>query len=178
MSNYPKGTAARSIEIALGEVGVVEEPENKVKYNNQNGLPWCGYFQDWICKQNGIKMPSQIGTEFGAHKMKEIGRWVTENPQIGDWIYLGWSGKGKIEHIGIVAAIGKGYVLTIEGNTSDKNQSNGGMVMVKKRMLDDHVIGFARPKYVPYKGTMPEVSEPMAIVKEAPKPKKKGLLKK
>lgn len=179
MSEYPKGTAAQSIKIALGEVGVVEEPENLVKYNNRNGLPWCGYFQDWICKENGIKMPSQVSTELGAHKMKEIGRWVSESPQVGDWVYLGWSGKGKIEHIGIVAALGKGFVITIEGNTSDKNQANGGMVMIKKRMLDDSVIGFARPKYVPYKGAMPVVGEPATIVSGAPKPtKKKGLLKK
>lgn len=179
MSNYPQGTAARSIEIALGEVGVVEEPENKVKYNNQNGLPWCGYFQDWIAKQNGLKMPSQIGTELGAHKMKEIGRWVSDSPQAGDWVYLGWSGKGKIEHIGLVCKVAKDHVLTIEGNTSDKNQSNGGMVMIKKRAFDEHIIGFARPKYVPYKGDMPVIGEPATIVSGAPKPtKKKGLLKK
>ena len=175
MSQYPQGTAARAIEIALAEVGTVEIPENKVKYNNNNGLPWCGYFQDWICKENGVKMPSQIGTELGAHKMKEIGRWVTDKPQVGDWIYLGWSTKGKIEHIGIIGKMTANWVLTIEGNTSDANQSNGGAVMIKKRLLDDHVIGFARPKYVPYKGEFPVVEEPTS---GAPKPKKKGILKK
>ena len=67
------------------------------------------------------------------------------------------------------------HVITIEGNTSDKSQDNGGMVMVKNRPLDTHVIGFSRPKYVPFKGEYPKVEAPG--VKQA-KPKKKGLLKK
>lgn len=176
MSEYPLGTAARAIRVARDEIGVVEMPDNKVKYNDNNGLPWCGYFIDWILPRAGVKgTPSQISTSLGAHKMKEIGRWVDGKPQPGDLIYLGWGAKGEIQHIGIVCEVTDKYVVTIEGNTSDTNQANGGAVMVKVRQFDQHVIGFSRPKYVPYKGEYPKVEAPAASVA---KPKKKGLLKK
>jgi len=176
MLSFPSGTNAALIEVAKGEIGVTEKPVNKVKYNNDNGLAWCGYFVDWCLKEAGVKgVPSQISTIQGAHKMKDIGRWVSDKPQIGDLIYLGWGAKGEIQHIGIVVEVHDDHVITIEGNTSDKSQDNGGMVMVKNRPLDTHVIGFSRPKYVPFKGEYPKVEAPG--VKQA-KPKKKGLLKK
>ena len=176
MSIYPLGTAARAIRVARDEIGTVEEPENKVKYNDQNGLAWCGYFIDWILPRAGVKgTPSQISTSLGAHRMKEIGRWVEGKPQPGDLIYLGWGAKGEIQHIGIVCEVTDKYCVTIEGNTSDKNQANGGMVMAKIRNFDSSIIGFSRPKYVPYKGEFPKVD----IVKPSvAKPKKKGLLRK
>lgn len=176
MAEYPLGTAARAIRVARDEIGTVEVPDNKVKYNDDNGLPWCGYFIDWILPRAGVKgTPSQISTSLGAHKMKEIGRWVDGKPQPGDLIYLGWGAKGEIQHIGIVCEVTDKYVVTIEGNTSDTNQANGGAVMVKVRQFDQHVIGFSRPKYVPFKGEYPKVEAPAASVA---KPKKKGLLKK
>jgi len=176
MSEYPLGSAARVVRVARDEIGVVEVPENKVKYNNENGLAWCGYFIDWVLKRAGVKnTPSQVSTQLGAHKMKEIGRWVSDKPQIGDLIYLGWGAKGEIQHIGVVCEVADKHVVTIEGNTSDKNQANGGMVMVKIRPFNENVIGFSRPKYVPYKGEYPKVEAPAV---SGAKPKRKGLLKK
>lgn len=177
---YQPGTSANAIEIALSQVGVVEEPDNKVIYNNMNGLPWCGYFVDWVLKEAGVKgTPSQIGTVAGAHKMKDIGRWVTDKPLVGDLCYMGVD--NAILHIGIVGKVTANWVLNIEGNTSGKgSQDNGGMVMVKKRFMNPKkgefgVIGFSRPKYVPYKGEFPEVSEPVEVTGAKPK---KGILKK
>ena len=173
---YPVGTAAKLVEVAQREIGVVEVPDNKVKYNNDNGLPWCGYFVDWCLNHAGIKgTPKQISTIQGAKAMKDIGRWVEGKPEIGDLIYLGWGAPGAIQHVGLVVEVADKHVITIEGNTSDANQANGGAVMVKKRELDKHVIGFARPKYVPYKGECPKVELKVVSVE---KTKKKGLLKK
>lgn len=176
MAEYPLGTAARFINVAKAEIGVVEVPDNKVKYNNNNGLPWCGYFVDWCLNHAGIKgTPKQISTIQGAKAMKEINRWVTGMPEVGDLIYLGWGKPGEIQHIGIVAEVHSSHLITIEGNTSDANQANGGAVMVKKRLFDSHTIGYSRPKFVPYKGEYPKVEFAESSV---PKPKKKGLLKK
>lgn len=170
MIDFPTGTAPRMIAVAKDEIGVVELPENRVKYNNENGLPWCGYFIDWCAKKAGVKkLPSQISTIQGANKMKEFGCWV-DTPQAGDLAYMGWGAKGAIQHIGLVVGIlGKDQVLTIEGNTSDKSQDNGGMVMVKVRTSKD-IIGFARPKYLSYSGEYPVVNPPAG---EKPKGKKK-----
>lgn len=177
MSEFPPGTAARLVRVARDEIGVTETPVNNVKYNNNNGLAWCGYFVDWCLPRAGVRgTPKQISTIQGAKAMREIGRWAN-TPKIGDLIYMGWGELGEIQHVGFVVEVHKDHVITIEGNTSDKNQANGGMVMVKKRVLDKHVIGFARPKYVPYKGEYPKVELEATKVSEA-KPKKKGLLKK
>lgn len=177
MSNYPIGTAANMVALALAEVGYVEKPTNRVKYNGEKfEHPWCGDFQDWLCAQNGVKMPSQRSTVLGYTKMCDIGRKVTDKPQIGDWVYMGWGAKGAIQHIGLlVGFVDATHLLTIEGNTSDASQDNGGMVMVKVRPFDDHIIGLTRPKYKPYKGEYPVVPIPTS---GAPKPKKKGILKK
>lgn len=167
MAEYPIGSAARMIAIAIEEIGVVEVPDNKVKYNGENGLPWCGYFIDWCAKKAGVKkLPSQISTIQGANKMKEFGCWVGEAPQVGDLVYMGWGAKTHIEHIGLVVElIDKKTVLTIEGNTSDKSQANGGMVMVKERTIGKEIIGFARPKYLAYSGELPQVKKPKSGVK-------------
>lgn len=160
--SYPLGTAARMIRVARDEIGVVETPVNKVKYNNDNGLAWCGYFIDWCAKRAGIKkLPSQISTIQGAHKMREFGCWVNGSPALGDLVYMGWGEKGHIEHIGLVVGIiDKKQVLTIEGNTSNTNQANGGEVMVKVRTIGKEIIGFARPKYLFYDGQYPVVELP------------------
>ena len=42
MSNFPTGTAARVVEIALAEVGTIEEGDNLTKYGKftkADGLP-------------------------------------------------------------------------------------------------------------------------------------------
>lgn len=165
MAEYPVGTSARMVEIAKGEIGVVEIPENKVKYNNFNGLAWCGYFIDWCAKQAGVKkLPSQISTIQGANKMKEFGCWVDGAPNVGDLVYMGWGAKNHIEHIGLVVKVlDKKQVLTIEGNTSGTgSQANGGMVMVKVRNIGKEIIGFARPKYLAYSGEYPSIEAPKA----------------
>lgn len=165
MSEYPLGTAARLVRVARDEIGVVEVPENKVKYNNENGLPWCGYFIDWCAKRAGVKkLPSQISTIQGAHKMKEFNCWVEGAPRAGDLVYMGWGLKGEIQHIGLVVKVfDKGKVLTIEGNTSGSgSQANGGEVMVKVREIGKEIIGFARPKYLSYEGELPKVEFPQA----------------
>lgn len=168
MAKYPIGSAARMIATAIGEIGVVEVPENKVKYNNNNGLPWCGYFIDWVAKRAGVKkLPSQISTIQGANKMREFGCWVDGEPALGDLVYMGWGAKNAIEHIGLVVGIiDKKTVLTIEGNTSGSgSQANGGMVMVKERTIGKEIVGFARPKYLAYSGEYPKVERPSSGVK-------------
>ena len=74
MANYPDGTAARIIEVALAEVGTIETGENLTKYGKftkADGLPWCGSFCNWVFHTAGVEIPSMVSTAAGAHKMKE-----------------------------------------------------------------------------------------------------------
>lgn len=54
--------------------------------------------------------------------------------------------KGKTEHCGIVIEVGDGFLVTVEGNTSAGNHSNGGAVQERRRELK-YVTGACRPLY-------------------------------
>jgi hypothetical protein len=160
--NYPLGTAAYAIDVARAEIGTIEMGDNLTKYGEftkANGLPWCGSFCNWVLAQAGVKVHSLVSTAIGAHKFKEISRWF-DQPAIGDMAFMDFphDGVDRISHIGIVVGIDGKTITTIEGNTSGSgDQRNGGMVMVKERTIGKEVVGFGRPKYVPYKGEFPAV---------------------
>jgi len=176
--SYPVGSAAHAIEIAKAEIGYVETPDNITKFGEftkANGLPWCGSFCNWVLAKAGVKVHSVVSTAVGAHKFKEIGRWH-EVPAIGDLAFMDFphDGVDRISHIGIVVGIEGKTVTCIEGNTSGTgDQRNGGMVMVKQRTIGKEVVGFGRPKYVPYKGEFPKVEMPASTKAEKPKKEKK-----
>jgi len=171
---YPQGTSAFAISIALAEVGTIEQKENLTKYGKfmkADGLPWCGSFCNWVLAQAGVKVHSVVSTALGAHKFKETSRFFSE-PVIGDLAFMDFphDGVDRISHVGIVVAIDGKTVTTIEGNTSGSgDQRNGGMVMVKHRTVGKEVVGFGRPKYVPYKGDMPIVELPNVKAKKGKK---------
>jgi hypothetical protein len=172
---YPIGTAARLVEVALAEVGTIEEGDNLTKYGKfmkADGLPWCGSFVNWCADQAGVKIPSMVSTAAGAHKMKDLGRWSDSTPQVGDLCFMDFPNDDlqRISHIGIVVKAGKTSVICIEGNTSGTgDQRNGGMVMIKRRYIGKEVVGFGRPKLAAYSGDFPSVEIP----DEAPKKGKK-----
>jgi len=173
--SYPIGSAAHAIEIALAEQGTIEEPENITKYGKftkADGLPWCGSFCNWVLAQAGVKVHSVVSTAIGAHKFKETSRWHLK-PELGDLAFMDFPHDGidRISHVGIVVGFDGDNILTVEGNTSrGGDQRNGGMVLLKVRQFGKEIVGFGRPKYVPYKGEYPVI--------EVAHPAGKGLLRK
>ena len=131
--------------IAMDEVGTKESPadSNKVKYNKNNGQPWCGYFVDWCAKQAGVtNIPSCVYTPAGVSGFQGRGMWYnidTAKPQYGDIVFFDFvEDKVPVEHVGIVVKDnGDGTVTTIEGNTSPEkkkgSQANGGQVAERIR---------------------------------------------
>ena len=147
MSNFPQGTVGRIIEIAIGEIGTVEEPENLVKYNNMNGQPWCGWFLNWCAKQAGVKVPNVVSTILGEASFRKANALFHE-AQVGDFAFFNFSGGKSPEHVGLVVKLDpiKGH-YTIDGNTSDnKSQANGGEVMLKQRP-NKFIVSYGRPTY-------------------------------
>ena len=151
--------------IAMDEVGTKEKPanSNKVKYNNNNGQYWCGYFVDWCAKQAGVKIPSCVYTPAGVEGFKGKGLWFnieTAKPQYGDIVFFDFPGGEKVDHVGIVVKVNDdGTLDTVEGNTTADgktgSQSNGGEVAQKvraykrdnKKKLPVFIVGFGRPKW-------------------------------
>ena len=184
---YPIGTAAAVVEVALKEVGTIEEGDTLTKYGKftkADGLPWCGSFVNWCFNEAGVKIPSMVSTAAGAHKLKEVNRWVVAEPRVGDLAFMDFphDGVDRISHIGIVVGVKFKTVITIEGNTSGAggDQRNGGMVMIKEReyLSGKEIVGFGRPKFVAYAGDYPVVEVPtQSAAKPKIKEKKDGKLK-
>jgi hypothetical protein len=178
MSKFPNGTNARLIEVALAEVGTIEEGDNLTlygKFTKADGLPWCGSFVNWCAAQAGVKIHSVVSTAIGAHKFKEINRW-SNMPQLGYIAFMDFphDGVDRISHVGIVVGlIDDKQCITIEGNTSGTgDQRNGGMVMVKVRNIGKEIVGFGIPKFAPYQGEYPIVEMPKVAAKPTKETKK------
>ena len=157
-------TSAEFLAIATTELGVVEKEGNKVKYNKNNGQPWCGYFINWCATKAKIKIPNCVYTPAGKAGFMGLGTWfnaATTKPLPGDIVFFDFPGGEKVDHVGIVLKDnGDGTVTTIEGNTSPEkkpkgSQANGGEVAERiraykannKRHLTVFIVGFGRPKW-------------------------------
>jgi len=197
-----QGSAARLVEVALGEVGYIEGPkDNETKYGKftkSNFQPWCGSFVMWCANQAGVKVPNTVYTPAGAAAFVKAGTWqkVEEAvPAIGDIVYFDFPNDGvdRISHVGIVVKVNEdGTVDVVEGNTSgDKkgDQRNGGEACLKNRAYKKKngsklrksqpvsVVGFGRPAFgepIKTKADKPAVKKKAApAAKPAVEPKKK-----
>ena len=134
---------SKLIEIAESQIGVVEEPINKVKYNtwiynkevSGSQYAWCGAFVSWVFDQAGLPLGNIglkrgfVGCPYAVERISKWGKLVTV-PTEGCVVFYDWNGDGKFDHTGIfVKDLGSGLFEAIEGNTSFKDNSNGGQVM-------------------------------------------------
>ena len=162
-----QGTAARLIEVATAEIGVIEGPkDNETKYGaytKANFQPWCGSFVNWCANEAGVKVPNTVYTPSGAAAFKKKGAWIdgdVADPEPGDIAYFDFPSDGvdRISHVGIVVKDNEdGTVWCIEGNTSSKkagSQRNGGEVCKQLRAYKKNkagvmisIVGFGRPKF-------------------------------
>lgn len=150
-----KDLIQKLLAIASKEVGYKEEPpnSNRTKYGQwfgYDGVAWCGMFVSWCFDQAGMPL-GNIGFSKGfagcqtavAHFIKA--KLVVAEPQPGDIVFYDWNGDGRYDHTGIVfSVVGDKEFTAIEGNTSLKNQSNGGTVMRRVRRRKN--VLFVRPK--------------------------------
>ena len=143
------------IKIAELLIGVSESPKNSNKtifgkWFGLDGVPWCGIFVSYCYAKAGVPL-GKIGFKNGfagcqtavAH-FKETGE-ITENPQPGDIVFFDWNGDGRYDHTGIYFGdFDEDSFQSIEGNTSTKNNSNGGFVMMRIRKCKNAI--FVHPK--------------------------------
>lgn len=164
-----KCTAQDILKIARAEIGITENPinSNNVKYNTEyygkkvsgSKYPWCCSFVWWVFKEAGAsdlfysgKKTASCSTLYSYHKKK--GQAITGDYQPGDMIFFNFSGKKKIQHVGICESYDKanGTITTIDGNTGTTNEANGGAVMRRTRKISTVVAAY-RPKYAQQRKT-------------------------
>lgn len=142
------------VSIASAEIDYKESAGNRTKYGKwfgMDGHAWCGQFVSWVFDQAGLNLgiidfyKGFASCNFAVTNVHKWGRIVTQ-PLPGDVVFYDWQGDGRFDHTGIfVKDLGKGYFEAIEGNTSFKNNSNGGEVMRRADRKYKTAI-FVRPK--------------------------------
>ena len=138
---------SKIVEIATKEIGQVEVPtnSNKTKYGKWfgfDGVAWCGMFVSWVYSTAGFPLP-KIGFTKGFAGCQTAVAYFKKNNQIttkpvsGDIVFFDWNKDGRYDHTGLFVKWidkEKGLFETIEGNTAIGNDSNGGEVMIRKRI--------------------------------------------
>jgi GH25 family lysozyme M1 (1,4-beta-N-acetylmuramidase) len=157
-------TVNQIIALAQSQVGTTEYPpnSNNVIYNTayyghdvQDGVPtkndkypWCAVFVWWCfsqftpCLVKKTASCMDMGDWFKAN-----GRWGA-TPHVGDVVFFKFSTNNRwTNHVGIVKEVldGGAKIITIEGNTSQSSDDNGGAVMERTRT--SNIVGYGRPQY-------------------------------
>lgn len=125
-----------AVKLAKSKVGTIETPVNIQefgKWYGMNGVPWCAIFVSWCFANSGSKSFSRRSRWAyvpyvlnDAHAARN-GLTITRAPVAGDLVLFDWDSDGVCDHIGIVEK--PSPLVTIEGNTSPTDNSNGGQVM-------------------------------------------------
>ena len=125
-----------AVKLAKSKVGTIETPVNIQefgKWYGMNGVPWCAIFVSWCFANSGSKSFSRRSRWAyvpyvlnDAHAARN-GLTITRAPEAGDLVLFDWDSDGVCDHIGIVEK--PSPLVTIEGNTSPTDNSNGGQVM-------------------------------------------------
>jgi len=136
-------TDPKVLEIARAEIGYIEGNGNKTKYGEWfglDGLPWCGIFVSWCFAMAGLPLPAIgfkkgfAGVQFAFEYYRNM-KQLTIAPKPGDIVLYDFDGNGRYDHTGIFVrwVSAKKTFEAIEGNTSTKNNRNGGSVMLRTR---------------------------------------------
>lgn len=172
-----KYTANKVIDYAISQIGYLEKNSDKylddfkknagnknyTKYarefkeiagKNLQGQAWCDMFVDTcFVATYGVKKAKELLIGFDAYTptsanyFKKAKQWY-DYPEPGDIIFF--KNSERINHTGIVTAVTKSKVYTVEGNTSSGAEvvENGGGVFDKCYLLSNsRIAGYGRPNY-------------------------------
>lgn len=137
------------------EVGTKENPPNSntVKYNDWfygkpvsgASFPWCCAFVAWLFKEDQ-KLCKKTASCLDLMEWFEAHNQIVKTPMAGDIVFFKFSTNNRrTNHVGIVYEVNGNTITTIEGNTSQTSNDNGGSVMMRKRKAN--IVGYARPAY-------------------------------
>lgn len=145
------------INTAKSQIGETEKPKksNKTKFGKWYGLDgyaWCAMYVSWVYDKAGFPLghidddKGFRGCQSGYNHWKSTGE-LTKKPSMGDIVLFSWGGRSA-NHVGIFIEWldkKKTKFKSIEGNTSLRNQRNGGQVMIRTRGMGN-VKSFVKPK--------------------------------
>jgi hypothetical protein len=150
-------TARRVLDLAESQVGTTEGPGGGTPYHRDYGIaadqPWCAVFVWDMFREAGaadLIGPKTAYTPTLADYFREHGQW-SSTPTVGALVFYDWPDRlGRIQHVGIVEAVGPNSITTIEANTSSGvagSQDNGGGVWRRTRSRNASIVGYGLPSY-------------------------------
>jgi CHAP domain len=155
-----KTTREHALEGAASHVGYKEKPagSNNTKFGAWYGVnyqPWCAIFVTYCYEIEANGSPSfERGSQYAYcpyilqdARNNRNGLTVTTSPMPGDIVLFDWGRDGTYDHTGFFdkwTDNEKGLFDTIEGNTGDGNDSNGGAVMRRTRNVRNQATVFVR----------------------------------
>lgn len=151
-------TAQQILDLAESQVGITEYPpdSNNVIYNTAyyghevsgSSYPWCCAFVWWCFAQfTPCLVKKTASCQDLAQWFKDNGKWGS-TPHPGDVVFFKFNTNTRwTNHVGIVKEVLDSGVkiISIEGNTSVGNDSNGGAVMERTR--SSNIVGYGYPAY-------------------------------
>lgn len=139
-------------------------------YNGpKQGFAWCDVYVDAVMYYASgedaektmytLCQPERscgAGCEFSARYYKAAGRW-SETPVVGAQVFFSWQ-EGVVGHTGLVERVENGYIVTIEGNTSDQ--------VARRRypITSPNIYGYGLPRYdEAQEKTLPDVGNAVTL---------------
>lgn len=133
---------------AVREIGYREGKGKSNKFGawyGMNGAAWCMMFVQWCYDQAGAPLPcrtASCGALLRWYKANQP-ECITKNPVPGCVVIFDFPGGADTDHTGLFVSRTADTVTTIDGNTGDTSQSNGGWVQQKTRKTS-----YAKPIYI------------------------------
>lgn len=144
-----KTTGKELLAIAAREIGYHEGAGQRTKFGEWsgcNGQPWCMSFVQWVYHQAGADLPyrtASCGTLLRWYQQNQS-ECVVKEPVPGCIVIFDFPGTAyTTDHTGVFVKLDGGKITTIDGNTSNGSDANGGWVQQRTRALS-----YANPTYI------------------------------
>jgi len=146
-------TGEEILAVASREIGYREGKGTRTKYGEWYGLqgkPWCMEFVQWVYHTAGMDLPIKTagcGTLLRWYKRNQPD-CITNRPIQGSIAIFDLPNTGsETDHTGLFVKFDGQYIVTIDGNTSNESEGNGGWVQQRRRKLS-----YANPIYITPRG--------------------------
>ena len=151
-------TGEAILAAAAREIGYREKRDKHTKYGEWFGMdcvPWCVIFAAAWCYNQAGAVGSVVGQKFvngGLYSCSQTLNWykahapecITDKPVPGCLVIFDFPGtKFETDHMGLFVSKTNKTITTIDGNTGNESEGNGGWVQQKTRKLS-----YANPTYI------------------------------
>lgn len=142
-------TGKELLAVAAREIGYHEGKNKQNKFGawyGMNGVAWCMEFVQWVYHQCGADLPFKTPSCGGLLNWyrRNQPECVVKEPVPGCIVIFDWpKTKYDTDHTGLFVRFDGSKITTIDGNTANGNDSNGGWVQQRTRQLS-----YANPVYI------------------------------